>query len=164
MHKPLVRTTPIPRLTPEPFRPCRVDPQIRSITLTKVGGMKNKIQVSFDVYNNGSTAWRSGANQQNVTLCVRNGSTGAVYTVTRALPAGAPAGGRMLTFTTPVIPNAFDTFEFSGTVDVQISYDPDIAIDGNKCNDDTNSANNRREISARMVQAFLGETRSSRTY
>lgn len=159
-HKPILRTSPTG--LPTPITPaCHVDPAITSVTLTKSGGIKEKIIVAFEVTNLGRSAWRSGANQQNVTLTVRNGNTGRTYTVTRPLPASAAPGARMLTFTSPVIPNAFDTFEFSGTVDIQIAYDPDIAIDGNRCNDDANPGNNRKQVTDRQVSAFLASPRPS---
>ena len=162
-HKPILRTSPTtlptPRATITPA--CQVDPAITSITLTKSAGAKEKIIVAFEVTNLGRSAWSSGAGQQNVTLTVKNGNTGRSYTVTRPLPTRAAAGARMLSFTSPVIPNAFDTFEFSGTVDVQIAYDPDIAIDANRCNDDSNPSNNRKQITDRQVSAFLASPRAT---
>lgn len=156
---PTPRITPTPRFTATPA--CHVDPAITAVTLTKSGGIKEKIIVAFEVKNLGRSAWSSRANQQNVTLTVKNGNTGRTYTVTRPLPARAAAGGRMLAFTSPVIPNAFDTFEFSGTVSVQIAYDPDIALDGNRCNDDAEMSNNLKQLSDRQVSAFLASPRAT---
>lgn len=160
--------TPKPRLTPKPLLTpaagCRVDPAVTSITLTKVGGSKERIIVAFEVVNQGRSAWSSGPGQQNVTLTVRNGSSGRAFTVTRPLPERAAAGARMLSFTSPVIPNAFDTFEFGGTVDVQIGYDPDIAIDSRPCNNDANAPNNRRQVTTAQVNGFLGATATTQRF
>lgn len=166
--QPKTPLTPQPRLTPKPLLTpapgCRVDPAITSITLTKVGGSKERIIVAFEVVNQGRSAWSSGPGQQNVSLKVRNGNTGREFTTTRPLPERAAAGGRMLSFTSPVIPNAFDTFEFGGTVDVQIGYDPDIAIDARPCNNDANAANNRKQITTRQVNGFLNAAAATQRF
>lgn len=160
--------TPQPRLTPAPLLTpaagCRVDPAVTSITLTKAGGNKERIIVAFEVVNQGRSAWSSGPNQQSVSLKVRNGSTGREFTATRPLPERAAAGGRMLSFTSPVIPNAFDTFEFGGTVDVQISYDPDIALDSRPCNNDADAGNNRRQVTTRQINGFLNAAAATQRF
>jgi hypothetical protein len=165
MHKPFVQTTPAPRLTPGVVAPCRANPAIRSLTLTKVGGDPRKIQATIEVVNSSRDSWRSGPSQQNVTLTLTNGSSNRKYTVTRPLPGNAAPGAVMLRYTTPVVTDAFDTFEFSGSADVQISYDPDIAIDGNSCNDDANPADNRKQLDWRSIAPFLGNrSATSRTW
>lgn len=150
---------------PGPLRPlaCMVDPAIGTITLTK-GKAAGSVQVTVEVRNLGSSAWQSGANQQSVSVSVKNGNTGNVVTRSQALPGRAAANSRMGMLTTPMIPNAFDTFEFGGSVEANISYDPDIAIDGNSCNDDRNSANNRKSISFEQVQAFLAGPATTRSF
>ena len=150
---------------PGPLRPlaCIVDPAIGAVTLTK-GKAPGSVQVSVEVRNLGSSAWQSGANQQNVNVSVRNGNTGNVVSRSQALPGRAAANSRMGMLTTPMIANAFDTFEFGGSVEASISYDPDIAIDGNSCNDDRNAANNRKSISFAQVQAFLAGSASTRSF
>ena len=78
---------------------------------------------------------------------------------------GVPIGGRRFArgarvgrvVSTPIA-NAFDPFEFSGTVEMSLSFDPDIAIDSNACNNDANAANNTFRIDGAGVQAFLGGT------
>jgi len=160
--------TPQPRLTPRPLLTpaagCRVDPAVTSITLTKAGGSKERIIVAFEVVNQGRSAWSSGPNQQNVSLTVRNGSSGHEFRVTRPLPERAAAGGRMLSFTSPVIPNAFDTFEFGGIVDVQIGYDPDIALDSRPCNNDADATNNRKQVTPRQINGFLNAAAATQRF
>lgn len=144
--------------------PCVVDPAIESITLTKTKTPGN-ITVKYVIKNKGTSAWSSGSNQQNVSLIVKNGNTGrTTYSGVRPLPGSAAVGAQMLSFTTPLIVNAIDTFEFSGSVDVQIGYDPDILIDAKKCNDDANSANNRKTLGHAELTAFLGGSTASKTF
>lgn len=164
-YKPVIRTTPTAAPTPRGPIVCKVDPAVRAITLTKVGGNKRRIQATIEVVNLGPDTWRSGPRQQTVTLTLRNGNTGGVYT--RSFPLRSPAarGAVMLRHTTPVLNDPFDTFEFAGTAEVSIAYDPDIAIDGNKCNDDANSGNNGKKLVTSDIQAFLGNTTiTSRTW
>ncbi len=150
---------------PGPLRPlaCTVDPAIGAITLTK-GKAAGSVQVTVEVRNMGSSTWQSGANQQNVSVSVKNGNTGNVVSRSQALPGRAVANSRMGMLTTPMIPNAFDTFEFGGSVEAIINYDPDIAIDGNSCNDDRNAGNNRKSISFEQVQAFLAGSAATRSF
>ncbi|MEQ1550788.1 hypothetical protein [Sphingorhabdus sp.] len=162
---PQLPTEAIKKPLPGPLRPlaCMVDPAIGAITLTK-GKAAGSVQVTVEVRNMGSSAWQSGANQQNVSVSVKNGNTGNVVSRSQALPGRAAANSRMGMMTTPMIANAFDTFEFGGSVEASISYDPDIAIDGNNCNDDRNSANNRKTVSFEQVQAFLAGSAPTRSF
>lgn len=154
---------PLPTPLPGPVLRCQVDPAIGRVTLTKTA-RPGEVTVYYEVVNRGANAWSAGANQANVTLNVRNGNTGRSFSETRNLPTSAAAGSVMLRRITPVIPGAFDTFEFSGTVDLAIAYDPDIRIDANRCNDDSNMANNRKSITSRQIQAFLASTARSQNF
>lgn len=161
---------------PAPFKPvqplprpdglvigCPVDPAIASVTLTK-GARPGQVRVSYAVVNNGASAWRSGAGQQIATLNVVNSATGAARTFHRSLPTAAAAGASMAAVTTPMMAAPFDHTEFGGTVEVSIVYDPDIPIDGNRCNDDSNLDNNSVHLSAETVLAFLSGAATSQTY
>lgn len=161
--RPTPRITPTPRFTPLPVRPCRVDPAVGTITLIK-GPRRGMLRVSYTVNNLGTSAWRSGPNQQNVTVSVKNNNTGRTQRFTQRLPGAAPARGLMLRTATPFIPNAVDDFEFGGTVEIRIGYDPDIAIDGNDCNNDINMANNRRVIDTRQIMAFMNSRDRTRSF
>ncbi|MBX9575240.1 MAG: hypothetical protein K2X07_06340 [Caulobacteraceae bacterium] len=141
---------------------CHVDPAIGAVTLTKGGG--GDVSISYEVLNRGRQAWASGPRQQQVTVRVTNANTGRTFTETEALAEAAAPRGGMGRFTTPMIRNAFDDFEFGGDVEVEIGYDPDITIDGNRCNDDAATANNVLRVSNAQVSAFLGSTARSRTF
>lgn len=142
---------------------CDVDPAIASITLTK-GARPGDVRVSYEVVNRGRSAWRSGAEQQLVLVKTVNGNTGETFDQDRALTGVAAAGASMQRASTPMIAHAFDSFEFGGTVDVTVVYDPDIRIDGNACNDDRRSGNNTASIDAATVFAFVSSRATSRTF
>jgi hypothetical protein len=158
-------TTPRPELQIRPACGGAVDLAITSATLYKLS-TPGSARVEFDIYNLGPGEWNSGARQQVANLVVRNGASGREYTMT-----GVPIGGRRFArgervgrvVSTPIA-NAFDTFEFSGTVEMSLSFDPDIAIDSNPCNNDANAANNTFSIDSAGVQAFLAGTARSRTF
>jgi hypothetical protein len=147
--------------------PCggTVDLAITSATLYKLS-RPGSARVEFDIYNLGPGEWNSGARQQVANLTVRNGASGREYTMTN-VPIGGrryASGARVGRVVSTPIADAFDTHEFSGTVEMELSFDPDIAIDGNRCNDDANAANNTFSINSDGVQAFLGGAATSRTF
>ena len=142
---------------------CRVDPAIGSINLAKGKGA-GSAQVTVEVKNMGRDAWQSGPRQQQLVIVVKNGNSGAVWNRTYTLTTRAAAGARMGYFTTAVIPRAFDDFEFGGTVEARINYDPDIAIDGQRCNDDTNAANNVKLINTEQVFGFISGSARSQSF
>jgi hypothetical protein len=147
--------------------PCggTVDLAITSVTLYKLSRPGN-VRVEFDIYNLGPGEWNSSEGAQVANLSVRNGASGRVYTMTN-VPIGGrryARGARVGRVISTPIADAFDTFEFSGTVHAELAFDPDIAIDGNVCNDDSNPANNTFDINSDGVQAFLGGTARSRTF
>lgn len=142
---------------------CQVNPGIVGVTLTK-GSRRGQVSVSYEVVNQGRSAWVSGARQQGVNLLAHNGNTGRTWRNHQALTGNATAGGTMLRYSSPYISNAFDDFEFGGHVDVSISYDPDIYIDGNDCNDDSTTANNQVRIENADILAFMQGTATSRTF
>lgn len=143
---------------------CRVDLAITSITLTKLS-RPGYARVEFEVVNLGPSAWNSGAGQQLANLVVHNNNTGADYTL--SVPFGArriARNERAARVQSTTIANAWDTHEFGGTVQASLSFDPDIAIDGNACNDDTNPANNTFSLTHAQVWAFIGSSRTTQTF
>ena len=157
--------TPRPELQIRPACGGAVDLAITAATLYKLS-TPGSARVEFDIYNMGPGEWNSGARQQMANLVVRNGASGAEYTMTQ-VPIGGrryARGERVGRVVSTPIANAFDPFEFSGTVEMSLSFDPDIAIDANPCNNDANAANNTFSINSAGVQAFLGGTARSRTF
>ena len=152
-----------PQFGPRLVATCQVNPAVASVTLTK-GSRRGQVSVSYEVVNTGRSAWSSGPRQQGVHLSAHNGNTGRTYRNHQAMPGSASAGGTMLRFSSPWISNAFDDFEFGGHVDVAISYDPDIYIDGNTCNDDSSSTNNQVRIENAEILAFMRGSATSRTF
>ncbi|MGH6683695.1 MAG: hypothetical protein ACRECA_07190, partial [Pseudolabrys sp.] len=115
---------------------CRPDPAVTSITVTKTA-TPGQVQVSYVITNMG-TQWRSGANQQNVTLQIHNNNTNRTVTDTKLLPATAATGAVMFSFAVLPPAGALDDTEFGSWIDLRIVYDPDITLDSNPCNDDVN--------------------------
>ena len=142
---------------------CDVDPSIVSVTLTK-GARRGQVQISYVIANAGASSWRSGANQQGVHLQAVNANTGRVFASDRALTGSAAAGATMQRFTTPMINNAFDDFEFAGHLDLRIGYDPDILIDGTRCNDDADNANNVFRLENGDILGFMNGAARSQTF
>ena len=142
---------------------CTPDPAIVSVTLTK-GARRGQVRISYVVANLGPSAWRSGANQQGMHLRAVNANTGGVFVSDRPLTGAAAAGATMQRFTTPMINNAFDDFEFAGHVDLLIGYDPDILIDGNTCNNDAETANNTVHIDNGQLLGFMRGAATSQTF
>lgn len=155
-------TLPKPQVKPAKLT-CNVDLAIGPITLSK-GKTPGSVTVSVETRNLGSSAWRSGSNQQTLTIVVKNGNTGNASTHSWPLPGSGAAGARLAINATPLIADAFDTFEFSGSVDARIAYDPDILLDSNACNDDRNSSNNVKAVTSKQVAEFLGSATTTRTY
>ena len=157
----------LPPGTPTPTIPlaiaCNVDPAIVSVTLTK-GSRARQVRIRYEIRNLGRSAWASGANQQGAHLVAHNGNTGRDFTNHRPLPGATPAGARMTLFTSPFINEAFDDFEFGGHLDLAITYDPDIVIDGNACNDDANAANNHLRIENAAILGFMRGAARSQTF
>lgn len=147
-----------------PLRParCQVDPAVASVTLTK-GSRDGSVSARYEIVNRGRSAWTSGPRQQVVQLAITNGSSSRARHFSSPLTGNAGAGATMLTFTSVTVANAFDV-EFAGTVEVAVTYDPDIYIDGNTCNDDSNSRNNQLRIDSAEVLAFMQGTATSRTF
>ncbi len=160
---PRLPTDVLPQTGPRLPALCQVDPAVASVTLTK-GSRRGQVSVSYEIVNRGRSAWSSGPRQQGVNLEAHNGNTGRTYRNHQAMTGSAAAGGTMLRFSSPYIRNAFDDFEFGGHVAVSISYDPDIYIDGNNCNDDSNAANNQVRIENAEILAFMRGSATSRTF
>jgi len=145
--------------------PCRVDLAITSITLYKLS-TPGSVRVEYDVVNLGPSEWNSRAGQQFANLTTHNNAGGrADYTL--SVPFGArriARNERAARVVSTPIANAFDAHEFAGTVHAYLSFDPDIALDGNACNDDTNAANNEFRLSTEQVWGFLSSRARSQTF
>jgi hypothetical protein len=157
---------PLPKIPPQNIPPqtCQVDPAIVELILTKVGE-RNLLTIQVKVSNLGRSAWASGDRQQSVRVVARNSKTGRVSSHRQALPGSAGANSAMTAFTTPVITDIFDGGgAYYNTVDAEIGYEPDIIIDGNDCNDDSNKTNNRRTIGVKQVSAFIQSAASTQSF
>ncbi|MGD9981306.1 MAG: hypothetical protein AB7H66_08060 [Hyphomonadaceae bacterium] len=146
--------TPTPQIQPT----CMVDLAITSIRLNKLS-QPGSATVEVEVTNLGPSTWNSAAGQQQVNLVVHNNNTNNDFTL--SVPFGGrrvARNGRAALVRSPAIANAFDAHEFAGTVQASLAFDPDIAIDGNACNDDRNAANNSFGLTTEQVWGFLSGT------
>ena len=157
---------PGPRL-PEGVTPnlgCTVDLAIASVSLYKYS-RPGDVRVEFEIYNRGPGAWLSGTGQQSANLVVHNNNTGRDYTL--SVPIGErryARGARVARVVSTPIRDAFDPHEFGGTVRMSIAWDPDIRIDGNACNDDSNPANDTYELTTAQVWGFVSGAARSQTF
>jgi len=158
---------PAPRAGLQPPRTpalvCHPDPAITSVTLTK-GKYPLGVTVSYPVTHVALTPWHSAPNQQNLTLTAHNANTNQTYANIQRVPADMPARSVMLEFTTPMIKDAFDNFEFGGYLDLRIGYDPDILLDSNPRNDDSNAASNHFRLENSDILGFMKGPKRTQTY
>lgn len=148
---------------------CNTDPAIVSFKLEK--GLSQQYRAVVQVNNLGSNHWQSAPGLQRLLVTFRNARTGNPITQSFDLPTGANAGGSMGIYTTPFIPDAFDTQanpfapkSMGGSADVRINYGPSVAGDGNPCNDDRNLNNNWRAASQNQVLNFVTSADRFRNY
>jgi hypothetical protein len=151
---------PLPK--PKPLA-CKVDPAISSLTVYK-GSQRGSVQVVVVVKNLGTGTWQSGEEQQSVTVKLLNLRTNAESVHRVRLAANAAPLAEMARLTTPMVENAFDHLGSAGTLEAKITYDPDIMIDGNSCNDDANLKNNRRFAEQKDISNFLIGVESVRSF
>lgn len=146
---------------------CRPDPAIVSVTLTK-GPTRRDVQVSYTIANVGTSQWRSTPSQQHVALTVHNANapTNRSYTSVQLPGFMSAPGAVMLSFTTPMITNAFDDSEFGGYLDLSIDYQPSVWTDDHDfpCNNDANLANNHFRLEGIGILDFVKGPLRSKTY
>jgi hypothetical protein len=120
------------------------DPSAVEIGLANIRARRGASGTFFEfdvvgtIRNVGAGAWSSGRGQQVASL-KRTGATLASRDFTRLSPGdGFTLTGRM---------SVHAAEEFPPNLELSISYDPDIRIDGNPANDDCRMGNNSRRLS-----------------
>jgi len=141
----------LPPLPPISF--CRIDPAAQSldfVLVRRTARFRGVVRITGVVKNLGRANFLSGPRQQSVHLYQDNRivatrafqtlGAGATLAVAfeRAWDASSPAEG-----------------EFPPQYKLVLSYDPDIAIDGNINNDDCNSRNNLLTRSGSAINALF---------
>lgn len=159
------RVTSAKRATPKPgvVTPrCKIDLGIGQVFVSKAGTSgASGITINTLIMNHGTGTWKSRPGQQILVLALRNESTGKMTTIREPIPAGPTAGRNVMNYSSPVLHNVFDGFEFGGSIEIRIEYDPDIRSDAEPCNDDTNASNDHRVIPASRLTPFLLSSRRS---
>lgn len=134
------------QLPPERIRPVIVctDPAAVEIRVSNVRTRPDGAATIYDfdvvgtVRNIGITPWSSGRNQQSANLAF--GGRVVAWRDFTALAVGASVSLRSRM-------SLYASDEFPPSVELSITYDPDIAIDGNRGNDDCRLGNNTRRLS-----------------
>ena len=134
------------QLPPERIQPLIVctDPAAAEIRVSNVRTRRDGAAIIYDfdvvgtVRNIGVTAWSSGRDQQSANLTL-----GSRTVARRDFPALAAGGSVSLRSRMSL----HGSDEFPPSVELWITYDPDIFIDGNRGNDDCRLGNNTRRLS-----------------
>ena len=111
------------------------------------------VQIEGVVKNTGGLNYSTGANQQ-VALLYENSGSRPRLVATKVFQNLSPGQEVRVSYTRPWYKASPAEGEFPPTYILVISYDPDIYIDGNDNNDDSNSANNRMEKSGRDINTM----------
>ena len=147
---------PVARPTPAPLPgvPACVDPAITKIgvrNITRLPSGAYTFTLSAVLRNAGTADYRSQPNQQTV----------AVYEVglgARRLLTSQRFGNLRVGEVQEIrlgVPSWWVSNEFPPSYEFAIQYDPDIAIDGNRANDDCRSANNKLGVTSEEINAQL---------
>ncbi len=142
------------------------DPAIQSLTITK-GERPGQMQFSFEVVNAGAGPW-AYAIYSNVELIVisSNGRNLPSVRYTQRLPYNAAAGARIISFTSPMIDNAFDTSDdFAGaSIELAITLGAPVARLPLPTMCPNHTANDRLVISHADGRAFMEGSERTRTW
>lgn len=108
------------------------------------------VKIEGVVKNTGGLAWTSGANQQSVLLYEDNGGR-LQLVATQSFQNLAPGAEIKVSYSRAWNRSSPAEGEFPPKYVLVIGFDPDIYIDGNDNNDDSNYSNNRLTKSASEV-------------
>jgi len=128
------------------------------LSASKIGFTIIKCQDRFNAYvvvegvvkNTGGLAYSTGANQQTALLYEDNGGT-LKLVASKPFQNLAPGAEIKISYTRPWNRSSPAEGEFPPKYVLVIGFDPDIYIDGNDNNDDSNYSNNRLTQSAAEV-------------
>lgn len=130
--------------------PVRTCPDLKAMpiqfTIVSRTAHTARVRITAKVKNIGNQNYVSGSNQQSLQLYV--GST-----IVKNLPFQNLAKGASRT--TTFYMNYHFSEEFPTTIKSYVSYDPDIAMDGNTQNDECNYSNNSSSRSTAEIGGIL---------
>ena len=138
--------------TIEPF----VDLKAEAITyqmVSQTSATTGQVRITGHIKNVGNANFSSSLGQQVAYLSERPlGTTTETIMASANLPAVINAGDEV---TFSYVKNWDTTIEFQNDVILRVSYDPDILVDGNANNDDTNSTNNVMTLAGNMINSLF---------
>ncbi|GAO44267.1 hypothetical protein [Flavihumibacter petaseus] len=108
------------------------------------------VKIEGVLKNTGGLAYSTAVNQQSLLLYENSGS-GPRLVATKVFQNLAPGAEVRVSFTRNWNKSSPAEGEFPPVYTVVVSFDPDIYIDGNDNNDDSNAANNRLEKSGSFI-------------
>ena len=138
--------------TTEPFVDLTAD-LISYQMVSQPPATTGQVRITGHIKNVGNTNFSSSLGQQ-VAFLIESplGTTTETIMATANLPAVLNAGDA-ITFS--YLKNWDTTIEFQNDIILRISYDPDILIDGNTNNDDSNPTNNALTLSGNMINSLF---------
>jgi len=134
----------------------KIDLNAMAINFTVVSctdKFKGTVRIEGVVKNTGGLNYTSGANQQAALLYEDNGGRPRLV-ATKVFQNLTPGQEVKVSYTRAWYKSSPAEGEFPPKYILVISYDPDIYIDGNDNNDDSNSSNNRMEKSGREINTM----------
>ncbi len=135
-----------PIYIPQPSCPDLKAMPIEFTVLSRPTAYTARVRVTATIKNIGGADYISGSNQQGIQLYI--GSR-----IVRNVPFSNLAKGQTRTVTYDMTFSTSD--EFPPTIKLYISYDPDIAIDGNPKNDECTYSNNQSSRDSREIGGLL---------
>jgi hypothetical protein len=111
-----------------------------------------------------SGEWKSGPEQQAAYFTLHKGNSLPDVTGSYKIPYSGGPGVELANFNTGEYAVDKASMRAAGYIDVRIGFDPDIAIDNNLCNDDSNPANNHVRIPGAAVADFYASADRMRDF
>lgn len=146
------------------MKPLKVqcpDPGVKALEfeiLSRESDYRGRVRITGTVRNVGAVAYDSGPNQQSVQLWEDvQGVSEKQPVASRAFEDLAPDQEVTVSYVRSWNASSPAEGEFPPSYLLLISYDPDIAMDGNEGNDDCRSTNNRKERSGMEINSMFTE-------
>ncbi|MCP5051845.1 MAG: hypothetical protein GY940_32055 [bacterium] len=156
--KPMIRQ--IKPLRVKPLKPIKTCPDpaataIRFSIVSRTTQFRGRVRITGTVKNISSKAFRSAHNQGSVHLYEVPLGGSPVFRAKKDFANLAAGATIEVSYERNWNSSSPSEGEFPPNYRVQIVYDPDITLDGNKDNDDCSNANNRKERSGTGINSLF---------
>ncbi|MBP8114449.1 MAG: hypothetical protein KAY50_03770 [Chitinophagaceae bacterium] len=154
--KPYIKTNKVPavnKLPPVDSLKKQIDPAAKAINfsvVSRIDNLKAKVKIEGVVKNIGRDDFKSTPNRQVILLYEKNPGGASNLVATQSFQNLAKDAEIKTSF----IREWDKSIEFPPSYILIISYDPDIYLDGNPDNNDTNSINNKMEKSSTGINTM----------